>query len=1311
MKAIAFSALFVISVICLQAQAQVVDLNKFSDLKKAQATLAKAQAEKWAQDNGKIKKQEIDGSLVEIQYIDSLGHPHYYVTDNSVAAASISTNKVYSGGGLGLSLDGSGIIVSEWDGGAVLSTHQEFDSRVTVVDAVATHYHSTHVAGTIMASGVQANAKGMAYAASLRSYDWNYDVSEMASEAANGRLISNHSYGEARGWYNGSWWGNTSVSITEDYLFGFYDDMAHDWDLIAHNAPYFLICKSAGNDRDDVGTGYPPDGPWDCIGNQGVAKNILTIGAVNDIPAGYSAPTDVVSTYFSSWGPADDGRVKPDIVANGLGLYSTYNTNNTSYASLSGTSMSSPSAAGSLALLQQHRHNLTGNYLLASTLKALVIHTADEAGTNDGPDYSNGWGLMNTQKAAQKISADQSADVIGEYTLSNGATYSRDFVATGTEPIKITIVWNDVPGTPPAAAVDPITPMLVNDLDLRITYLANTYYPWKLNRDDPSAAATNSAENNVDNVEVVYIANPVIGATYTIVIDHDGTLSGGSQDFSMIISGMLATVPPIANFGADETSPSLGSLVTLTDLSENIPTSWLWSFNPTTVTFLDGTSATSQHPHVSFDQEGLYSVTLTATNPWGSDSETKTNYVHAYNCTYSVLPQAESFSSTTKPICWEVVDHQGSGLVWQFGPTGGFYTPALTENYAYINSRNNGAGNSQNTDLITPKLDFSNYTNIRLQFNHYFVSNSGSSGTLSYSLNDGGSWTTIQSFTTNTTNPQLFDQFLTALNMQGSVRLKWNYTGTYAWLWAVDDVQITGDYVEVWDGSESSAWNLESNWKDGSMPTVSSNVVIPTTANQPIITAPSNNPAQCNNLTINAGAILTVASESAFTVHGTLTNHAGSSGLVIKSDGSIIHQTTSIASTFERSISAWGPLSSQGWHMLSSPVSNQVFQPDFVSSPPAATEDFYLWRESTNEWVNSKSGPVNGPWTFNSTDFGTAFTAGRGYLAAYNTTGIKSFVGNGTVANVEFPLSYTSEAGRKGWNLCGNPFGSALQWDIETWMPENSLISGVAKILVSATGSYDDILAGELIPPLNGFFVHTNGATNLLIPASARTHGGTWYKSSNNPQITLTAIDVQGQTSQKCRLVQNPNATTEFDRLYDGVFVKYYAPGFYASKNDLKLSTSSIPLISNETSVELGFEKNAGTEYKMVANGVKQFAEQVFLFDRKENYRHNFSSDSVYAFTASDGDLKDRFLLYFGWVNTPENEIFMPEISVLNHSLIIHNAKPCLVQVFDLTGKSILTKEITAFGTSQLNLPQKQAYYMLRFVYAKGVIVKKVLVL
>ena len=193
---------------------------------------------------------------MELMYIDDQGQPQYYITNNSNASATISTNKVNSAGGYGYSLDGNGMTVHEWDGGAVLTTHQEYSGRVVMGDGVTTtHYHSTHVAGTMIASGVQSNAKGMAPSADLRAFDWNSDESEMASEAASGALVSNHSYGYGRGWvWTGtawSWYGNTSISTQEDYLFGFYDSQSQDWDQIAANAPYYLICKSAGNDRGD----------------------------------------------------------------------------------------------------------------------------------------------------------------------------------------------------------------------------------------------------------------------------------------------------------------------------------------------------------------------------------------------------------------------------------------------------------------------------------------------------------------------------------------------------------------------------------------------------------------------------------------------------------------------------------------------------------------------------------------------------------------------------------------------------------------------------------------------------------------------------------------------------------------------------------------------------------------------------------------------------------------------------------------------------------------------------------------------------
>ncbi len=546
----------------------------------------KQTAVNWAQArNYPIRVEFESGKIIEIQDILN-GRPRYYVTDNLDAAKTVSTDDVWPGGSAGLSLNGNGLYLGEWDGGGVLLTHQEFGGRVSQMDnATYTSSHSTHVAGTLIASGVDSDAKGMAGAASLHAYEWNNDESEMANAAANGLLISNHSYSYITGWiynYRGdnrwAWFGDTTVSAFEDYSFGFYSDQSQEWDEIAYNAPYYLIVKSAGNDRNDTGpapgeqhwvwddsngwvlssTTRQPDGGsdgFDCIPAGGAtAKNILTIGAVMDIPNGYTQPSDVVMTEFSSWGPTDDGRIKPDIVANGSSLYSCDDGYDSDYTRYSGTSMASPNTAGSLILLQQHYQNThNGALMRAATLKALVIHTADEAGGAPGPDYSYGWGLLNTQKAAKVISADvQDTSTIQEMALDQGDSTVIFVQSEGMLPLKVTIAWTDPPANAPVAQLNSRVPMLVNNLDLRVTELnsGTTYLPWKLSPDNPSQAAV-TGDNVVDTEEQVYLENPVPG-NYRIVVRHSGTLQGGSQDFSIIITGVTfqhECVPPYIKVG------------------------------------------------------------------------------------------------------------------------------------------------------------------------------------------------------------------------------------------------------------------------------------------------------------------------------------------------------------------------------------------------------------------------------------------------------------------------------------------------------------------------------------------------------------------------------------------------------------------------------------------------------------------------------------------------------------------------------------------------------------------------------------------
>ena len=556
--------------------------------------LKKIEAEKWAAERGlPVQTQLSTGVFIEIQEIVN-SVPLYYATNNLNAARTISTDRVWPGGIAGLNLTGYGFTIGEWDGGGVLLTHQEFGGRARQRDyEPSTHYHSTHVAGTLIASGIIGSAKGMAPEANLDAYNWTNDESEMANAAASGLLISNHSYGAITGWEydyrdddKWAWFGDVTVSSVEDYGFGFYTGQSAEWDEIAYNAPYYMIVKSAGNDRNDGGPS-PGEYHWvyinnqwtqrntirdrdggtdgyDCIpGGGGVSKNTLTVGAVNDIAGGYSSPGDVSLTSFSSWGPTDDGRIKPDIVANGASLYSTYNSNNASYNRLNGTSMSAPNATGSLALLQEHYGNTHDeDAMLAATLKALVIHTADEAGSADGPDYRYGWGLMNTRSAADVITEDQACDsIIQELSLNINESYTLNVYSDGMEPLKATIAWTDPPGQPGPPQLNPTTTKLINDLDLKIVRKSDNqaFHPWTLNPMLPAQAAQRGV-NTIDNVEQVFVSPPVPGE-YSVEIEYNRSTSGYAQDVSLIISGVHfnGTPPVSASIIAPNVSANEGS--------------------------------------------------------------------------------------------------------------------------------------------------------------------------------------------------------------------------------------------------------------------------------------------------------------------------------------------------------------------------------------------------------------------------------------------------------------------------------------------------------------------------------------------------------------------------------------------------------------------------------------------------------------------------------------------------------------------------------------------------------------------------------
>ena len=524
-----------------------------------------------------------NGGARELMDFDG-DQPLYYATCNVNAGISSGANLLWAAP---YNMSGSGGTVGLWDASSARTTHREFGARVRTMDgSSATVDHSTHVAGTISASGYTASAKGMAPAVSVDSYDWTGDLSEMTSRGASypGEAdkiyISSHSYGYSAGWaYTATpaytWYGSgtTAAGIAND--FGMYSATTRDTDALAYSLPYYLIFWAAGNDRGDnpsagasVSIGgstvaydpalHPPGdsvyrGGYDTLSYYALAKNVVTVGAVGDaVSGGVRGLSGATMTSFSSWGPTDDGRIKPDLVANGYSLYSSLCGSDAAYGYMSGTSMATPSAAGTAQLLVSYYGALfPGQCLRASTLKGLLIHTASDLGTA-GPDYQYGWGLINAKAAADLIASvatNSAVPRLAEQQLTpSAATRTHSFAWDGVSPIRVTLCWTDPAGAATTAA-DSRTTRLMNNLNLRVVGPAGTQHlpyvmpfvgAWTVA--SMSAAAT-TGTNNTDNVEQVYVAAPPAAGTYQAVISYSGTLVNNQQNYALLISGSASSSP------------------------------------------------------------------------------------------------------------------------------------------------------------------------------------------------------------------------------------------------------------------------------------------------------------------------------------------------------------------------------------------------------------------------------------------------------------------------------------------------------------------------------------------------------------------------------------------------------------------------------------------------------------------------------------------------------------------------------------------------------------------------------------------------
>lgn len=461
-------------------------------------------------------------------------------------------------------LTGAGVVVSMWDVGAADATHVEFGGRLTKHSAVGVKDHPTHVAGTIAAAGIRPESRGMAPAATLHQFhtDDHFTTSKDVNLPALGVAVDNNSWNFIAGWsynpgrpYRWEWYGDSDFGaytwetsevdrLTRDHeallLFSAGNDPIDTGPAAApfahhHAFESSVYCYSASGSGSDCPSSpcqkcevprHPPDGPFNTMSLVAAGKNVLAVGAVQD---------NLAIASFSSRGPSRDGRVKPDVVANGTGVFSTVAGGQ--YASKTGTSQAVPVVTGTAALLSEQWIVTFGRKARPEELRAVIIAGAKDLGPA-GPDATYGFGLVDARAAADLILHDRAAGRrIRNGSLSQGAMHRFGVALRTGQPLRLTLVWPDVPAEAGAESA------LVNDLDVRVVGPdGSPHLPYLLNVGDPAAAALRAA-NHRDTVEQIELTADAAG-TYTVEVSGYAISTAEPQRYVLVSSVTFADAPP-----------------------------------------------------------------------------------------------------------------------------------------------------------------------------------------------------------------------------------------------------------------------------------------------------------------------------------------------------------------------------------------------------------------------------------------------------------------------------------------------------------------------------------------------------------------------------------------------------------------------------------------------------------------------------------------------------------------------------------------------------------------------------------------------
>lgn len=576
----------------------------------------------------------------------------------------------------------------------------------------------------------------------------------------------------------------------------------------------------------------------------------------------------------------------------------------------------------------------------------------------------------------------------------------------------------------------------------------------------------------------------------------------------------------------------------------------------------------------------------------------------------------------------------------------------------------------------------------------------------------------------------------------------------------VDQTTVTINGSKVWNGSVSTNWNVANNWTPSGVPTALDCVVIPDTANDPIISGTNYN-ALGLNLTVNNNATLTVTTNNDLTITDWI--NINSTGDLILQNSSSLIQVNNTTNQGTMHMTRTANIRKLDYVYWSSPVSSFASS---AISPGTPTWAIYKWNptiaSNTNGFGNWVSGNeimtlgkgyiVRGPDSFTSTvaSFNTIFTG------TPNNGIITTPIARGTWNGGTYSTGVSTTLGTNdddNWNLIGNPYPSAVR--AIDFLTLNTNIDGFIKIWThgtlpstaiadpfynnyvynytpgdyitynsSGTSSGPGVFNGNIAAG-QGFFVlmkHTSLAASENVTFNNSMRSSTYdnaqfFRTSNeNGRIWLDLVASNG-TNIRNLVAYTDGASNDRDRLYDAITDEKLNLNLYSliGETPMTIQGRTLPFDQNDR-VPMGVKIPQDGNYSIAIGVVDGFFtdanQEIYLEDKATNVIHNLR-DAPYNFTSVTGNHTNRFILSYTNETLGNDDVISDEANlwvISSDILSVKSTKNTIqsVRVFDVLGRHLAYyPNVDGYEVPLTTIQKNNAGLIIQVTLSNGSVISK----